>query len=91
MYAVTVDFGEVHYSQGCEAEGILCHDAMGGTGEAGSACIFQGAVTVSDGRFTATGCKPLRISLPSGLSCSQDASDIVANRLARLRVHTTAF
>ena len=55
VYAVTVDFGEVHYSQGCEAEGILCHDAMGGSGEAGSACIFQGAVNVMDGRFTATG------------------------------------
>ena len=54
-YAMIVDFGEDHYTQGCEAEGVLCHDAMGGTGEAGSACIFQGAVTVTDGRFTATG------------------------------------
>ena len=55
VYAVTVDFGEVHYSQGCETEGVLCHDAMGGSGAAGSACIFQGAVNVMDGRFTATG------------------------------------
>ena len=50
-----VDFGEDHYSQGCEAEGVLCHDMMSGSGTGGSGCTSVGTVTVSDGRFTATG------------------------------------
>ena len=54
-YAMIVDFGEDHYTQGCEAEGVLCHDMMSGSGTGGSGCTSVGTVTVSDGRFTATG------------------------------------
>ena len=34
---------------------MLCHDAMGLSGEAGVGCTMDGTVTVTDGRFTATG------------------------------------
>jgi hypothetical protein len=34
---------------------MVCHDVMGGTGEAGTGCIFTDPVTVSDGTFTITG------------------------------------
>jgi hypothetical protein len=54
-YTVLVDFGEDHYTQGCETEGRLCHDDMDGTGATGSGCTFEGGVTVTDGRFTLTG------------------------------------
>jgi hypothetical protein len=55
VYAAIVDFGENHYSQGCETEGILCHGYMGGTGDAGTGCIFSGPVSIMDGRLTVTG------------------------------------
>ena len=55
VYTAKVDFGENHYSQGCETEGLLCHSEMGGTGDAGTGCVFDGTVRVEDGRFTVTG------------------------------------
>jgi hypothetical protein len=54
-YTALVDFGEDSYTQGCETEGELCHDAMGGTGAAGTGCSYEGPVTVNDGQFTITG------------------------------------
>jgi hypothetical protein len=55
VYTAKVDFGENHYSQGCETEGLLCHTEMGRTGDAGTGCVFEGAIRVEDGRFTVTG------------------------------------
>ena len=55
VYTAKVDFGENHYSQGCETEGLLCNTEMGGTGDAGTGCVFEGAIRVEDGRFTVTG------------------------------------
>ena len=47
-YQVEVDFGEDHYTLGCEVEGVIvCPDS--------GACNFVGVVTVSDGQFTVTG------------------------------------
>ena len=67
-YAVVVDFGEPGEDQGthgCEVEGVLCQGAMGisggqgwretGQGWRGRECTMDGTVTVTDGRFTATG------------------------------------
>ena len=46
---------------------MLCHDVMGGSGTIGSGCTFNGTVTVSDGRFTATG-YPLQSGLCHSIS-----------------------
>ena len=48
VYTATVDFGEDHYQQACAIEGdVSCAPGVD--------CVFQGDVTITDGRFTITG------------------------------------